>query len=177
MNYTKRFQVKPGARLSLARLDPGDTAGITDKERAKRELQHGIERLDDAQERLYAQNTWAVLIIFQAMDGAGKDGTIEHVMSGVNPQGVQVFSFKAPSSEELDHDYLWRAVKALPERGRIGIHNRSHYEEVVITRVHPGDPRTRSSSPPKLAARACGRAGTARFGTGSVTFTTTARSS
>jgi PPK2 family polyphosphate:nucleotide phosphotransferase len=137
MNYTKRFQVKPGARVSLARLDPGDTAGITSKVRAKRQLEHGIARLDDAQERLYAQNTWAVLLIFQAMDGAGKDGTIEHVMSGVNPQGVQVFSFKAPSPEELDHDYLWRAVKALPERGRIGIHNRSHYEEVVITRVHP----------------------------------------
>jgi PPK2 family polyphosphate:nucleotide phosphotransferase len=137
MNYTKRFQVKPGARFSLARLDPGDTAGITSKVRAKRLLEHGIARLDDAQERLYAQNTWAVLLIFQAMDGAGKDGTIEHVMSGVNPQGVQVFSFKAPSPEELDHDYLWRAVKALPERGRIGIHNRSHYEEVVIARVHP----------------------------------------
>jgi PPK2 family polyphosphate:nucleotide phosphotransferase len=136
MNYTRRYRVKPGSRLSLAALDPGDTGSIR-KIDAKRLLAESLERLSEAQERLYAQDTWSLLIIFQAMDGAGKDSTIKHVMSGVNPQGCQVFSFKAPSAEELDHDYLWRSVKALPERGRIGIHNRSYYEEVLVVRVHP----------------------------------------
>src|SRR5205823_14969593 len=106
-------------------------------DKARDQLTKGIERLEREQERLYAQNTWALLVIFQAMDAAGKDSTIKHVKSGVNPQGCQVFSFKAPSPEELDHDYLWRSVRALPERGRIGIHNRSYYEEVIVTRVHP----------------------------------------
>ena len=100
-------------------------------------LQDGVERLAELQDKLYAQDRWAVLLVFQAMDAAGKDGTIKHVMSGVNPQGCQVYSFKAPSAEELDHDFLWRTTKALPERGRIGIFNRSYYEEVLVVRVHP----------------------------------------
>ncbi|MEQ1756718.1 MAG: polyphosphate kinase 2 family protein [Vicinamibacterales bacterium] len=136
-NLTNRFRVMPRSRTSLAALDPCDTDGIS-KATAGDRLEKGIARLSDAQERLYALNTWSVLIIFQAPDAAGKDSTIKHVMSGVNPQGCQVFSFKAPSAEELDHDFLWRSAKALPERGRIGIHNRSYYEEVIVTRVHPG---------------------------------------
>jgi PPK2 family polyphosphate:nucleotide phosphotransferase len=136
MNFTKRFRVKPDGKVSLAHLDPDDTAGIS-KSVSEPRLAKGIARMSAAQERLYAINTWAVLIIFQARDAAGKDSTIKHVMSGVNPQGCQVFSFKAPSSEELDHDFLWRSSKALPERGRIGIHNRSYYEEAIVTRVHP----------------------------------------
>jgi PPK2 family polyphosphate:nucleotide phosphotransferase len=137
MDYRKRFRIAPGGKVSLNRLDPADTAGVRDKDKARDQLAKGIERLGREQERLYAQDTWALLVILQAMDTAGKDSTIKHVMSGVNPQGCQVFSFKAPSQEELDHDYLWRSVRALPERGRIGIHNRSHYEEVLVTRVHP----------------------------------------
>ena len=137
MNYRKRFRVAPDHRVSLSRMDPGDTAGVRDKDKARDQLVKGVERLERLQDRLYAQDTWAVLVIFQGMDAAGKDSTIKHVMSGVNPQGCQVFSFKAPSPEELDHDYLWRTVRALPERGRIGIHNRSYYEEVIVTRVHP----------------------------------------
>jgi PPK2 family polyphosphate:nucleotide phosphotransferase len=137
MNYTKRFRVEPGRRVTLGRLDTAATPGVRDRGRARKALDHGVERLADLQEKLYAQNTWALLIMFQAMDAAGKDSTIKHVMSGVNPQGCQVFSFKAPSKEELDHDYLWRSARAMPERGRIGIHNRSHYEEVIIARVHP----------------------------------------
>jgi PPK2 family polyphosphate:nucleotide phosphotransferase len=137
MNYRNRFRVAPGSHVFLTRMDPGDTAGVRDKDKARDQLARGIERLERLQDRLYAQDTWALLVIFQAMDAAGKDSTIKHVMSGVNPQGCQVFSFKAPSSEELDHDYLWRSVRALPERGRIGIHNRSYYEEVIVTRVHP----------------------------------------
>ena len=137
MNYRKRFRVKPGRRVSLHDLRPNDTGGLHDKVKARRLLAAGIERLAELQERLYAENKWALLVILQAMDAAGKDSTIKHVMSGVNPQGCQVFSFKAPSDEELDHDYLWRSIRALPERGRIGIHNRSYYEEVLVTRVHP----------------------------------------
>jgi PPK2 family polyphosphate:nucleotide phosphotransferase len=136
MNYLARFRVRPGSRVSLARLDPADMGGLR-KADAARQLARGIEALAAEQGRLYAQNTWAVLVVLQAMDAAGKDSTIKHVMSGVNPQGCQVFSFKAPSAEELDHDYLWRSAKALPERGCIGIHNRSYYEEVIVTRVHP----------------------------------------
>ncbi|MEZ5317708.1 MAG: polyphosphate kinase 2 family protein [Vicinamibacterales bacterium] len=136
MDFRQRYRVSPGHAHPLAKVDPGSTAGSS-KARAKRQLERGIERLAELQERLYASDTWSVLVIFQAMDAAGKDSTIKHVMSGVNPQGCQVFSFKAPSPEELDHDYLWRSVKALPERGRIGIHNRSYYEEVLVTRVHP----------------------------------------
>jgi PPK2 family polyphosphate:nucleotide phosphotransferase len=132
-----RYRVKPGGKFSLAQHDPADTFKIHDKQTAQRWLERGVEGLAKYQDMLYAQNTYALLVIFQAMDAAGKDSTIKHVMSGVNPQGVQVFSFKAPSHEERDHDYLWRSVKALPERGRIGIHNRSYYEEVLVARAHP----------------------------------------
>jgi len=131
-----RLVVAPGKKFSLKRHDP-DFAGSVGKKEAERLLQLGVEALAKEQEKLYAQNTHALLVIFQAMDAAGKDGTIKHVMSGVNPQGCEVYSFKAPSAEERDHDYLWRSMKALPERGRIGIHNRSYYEEVLVARVHP----------------------------------------
>jgi len=134
----RNMLVPPGKRIRLARdYDPAYTGNLVDKRHAARRLAQGVERLAEQQDRLYAQNTYSVLIVLQAMDAAGKDGTIKHVMSGVNPQGCQVFSFKAPSEEELDHDYLWRANKALPERGRIGIFNRSYYEEVLVARVHP----------------------------------------
>jgi PPK2 family polyphosphate:nucleotide phosphotransferase len=124
-------------RWSLSHHDPKSTGPFKDKRQAKDLLKEGVKQLARQQDRLYAQDTYGLLLIFQAMDAAGKDGTIKHVMSGVNPQGCQVFSFKAPSAEERDHDYLWRSMKALPERGRIGIHNRSYYEEVLVARVHP----------------------------------------
>jgi PPK2 family polyphosphate:nucleotide phosphotransferase len=133
---TRRFLVHPGRKLDLGRLDPGDARPFRGKNSATERLQRGIERMVELQEKLYAQDRWAVLLIFQGMDAAGKDSVIKHVMSGLNPQGTQVFSFKRPSDEELDHDYLWRTVKALPERGRIGIFNRSYYEEVLVVRVH-----------------------------------------
>ena len=132
----KELAVKPGTKVRLARHDPEWTGRIKDEAEAKTLLAKGVRELAKQQQLLYAQDTYAVLVIFQAMDAAGKDGTIRHVMSGVNPQGCQVYSFKAPSAEERDHTYLWRSMKALPERGRIGIHNRSYYEEVLITRVH-----------------------------------------
>ena len=126
------------ARFVLKDHDPGDTADLDmEKAEARVLLRHGIESLVKFQEKLYADDRWALLCCFQAMDAAGKDGAIKHVMSGVNPQGVQVTSFKAPGPEDLDHDFLWRIHKALPERGRIGIFNRSHYEEVLTVRVHP----------------------------------------
>ena len=131
------YRVDGGKRFRLHDYDPADTAGLDiEGKEAKEELDEGVEMLKDLQSRLYAQDRWSVLVIFQAMDAAGKDGTIKHVMSGVNPQGVQVSSFKQPSEEELDHDYLWRCAKRLPERGRIGIFNRSYYEEVLVVRVH-----------------------------------------
>ncbi len=134
----KQFRVDNPDKFRLSDFDPGDTCGIDlEKDEAKAMLADGVKRLAELQEVLYAQNQWSVLAIFQAMDAAGKDGAIKHVMSGVNPQGCQVHSFKAPSAEELDHDFLWRVAKALPERGRIGIFNRSHYEEVLVVRVHP----------------------------------------
>lgn len=129
--------VEPGATISLKDYDTRYTGEFKDKTEAKGKLQVDVERLGAYQNVLYAQNTYALLLIFQARDAAGKDSTIKHVMSGVNPQGCQVFSFKTPSAEELDHDYLWRSSKALPERGRIGIFNRSYYEEVLAVRVHP----------------------------------------
>ena len=134
----KAFRVTDGDRFRLKDVDPGDTLEFTseDKPRAKEALALGVDALAELQDMLYAQDRWAVLLVFQAMDAAGKDGAIKHVMSGVNPQGCQVFSFKAPSSEELDHDFLWRTTRCLPERGRIGIFNRSYYEEVLIVRVH-----------------------------------------
>jgi PPK2 family polyphosphate:nucleotide phosphotransferase len=129
------YRVVDGKGFRLSRIGTGDTRGLT-KAEAKTLLEKGIQRLAAMQDKLYAQDQWGVLLVFQAMDAAGKDGTIKHVMSGINPQGCQVTSFKAPSSEELDHDYLWRSSKALPERGRIGIFNRSYYEEVLVVRVH-----------------------------------------
>jgi PPK2 family polyphosphate:nucleotide phosphotransferase len=132
------FIVPPRAKISLHKdYNPAYKANYQHKTDARGKLKADIKRLANYQDILYAQNTYALLIIFQAMDAAGKDSTIKHVMSGVNPQGCQVFSFKAPSAEELDHDYLWRSMKALPERGRIGIFNRSYYEEVLVVRVHP----------------------------------------
>ncbi len=134
----KPFLVPANRPIQLCRdYDPGDKGGYADRAAAEAKLLAGIEELTSLQDVLYADNRFAVLVIFQAMDAAGKDGTIKHVMKGVNPQGCQVFSFKAPSAEELDHDYLWRSTKSLPERGRIGIFNRSYYEEVLIARVHP----------------------------------------
>jgi PPK2 family polyphosphate:nucleotide phosphotransferase len=133
----ERLVAPPGRKISLKRYDPEWTGRVRDKKKATEWLQQGVRELARHQDRLYAQDTYALLVILQAMDAAGKDGTIRHVMSGINPQGCQVFSFKAPSAEERDHDYLWRSSKALPERGRIGIHNRSYYEEVLVARVHP----------------------------------------
>jgi PPK2 family polyphosphate:nucleotide phosphotransferase len=134
--YAKPFRIEDGKKFRLKDIDPTDTRGIKSKARAQELMLRGIDRMRQLQDRLYAQDCWSVLLIFQAMDAAGKDGTIKHVMSGINPQGCQVFSFKAPSNEELDHDFLWRAVRALPERGRIGIFNRSYYEEVLVVKVH-----------------------------------------
>ena len=129
--------MRPDRALDLRRRDPADTSPFKAKDKAAGQLEHDLARLVALQEQLYAQDRWSVLLIFQAMDAAGKDSAIEHVMSGLNPQGTQVFSFKRPSDEELDHDYLWRTTRALPERGRIGIFNRSYYEEVLVVRVHP----------------------------------------
>jgi PPK2 family polyphosphate:nucleotide phosphotransferase len=136
---SRPFRVTNGNKFRLKDADPGDTLKFTseDKPRAKEALAIGIEALTQMQEKLYAEDKWAVLLIFQAMDAAGKDGAIKHVMSGVNPQGCQVFSFKSPSAEDLDHDYMWRCSKCLPNRGNIGIFNRSYYEETLVVRVHP----------------------------------------
>jgi PPK2 family polyphosphate:nucleotide phosphotransferase len=131
------YRITDGAKFRLSKIDPADVAGIDNKKQAQELLERGIVDLAEMQEKLYAQDRWGVLLIFQAMDAAGKDGTIKHVMSGINPQGCQVFSFKAPSPEDLDHDFLWRTTKCLPERGRIGIFNRSYYEEALVVRVHP----------------------------------------
>lgn len=134
----RRYRIDQPDKFRLADHDPADCCGLTiDKDDAKTLLKEGVERLAELQERLYADNRWSVLAVLQAMDAAGKDSLIKHVMSGVNPQGVQVVSFKQPSAEELDHNFLWRVARALPERGRIGIFNRSHYEEVLVVRVHP----------------------------------------
>jgi len=136
-SLTKRFRIDDPDKFRLSDCDPDDSGGLTkDKREAKAMLAEGIELLVGLQEKLYADDRWSVLIILQAMDAAGKDSVVEHVMSGVNPQGVQVHSFKQPSAEELDHDFLWRAAQRLPERGRIGIFNRSYYEEVLVVRVH-----------------------------------------
>src|ERR1700732_1232012 len=134
----KHLLVEPGRTISLRKdFDPKYSGGFKDKEGASAELKLNVERLASEQDVLYAGDTYALLLVFQALDAAGKDGTIKHVMSGVNPQGCEVSSFKAPSQEELDHDYLWRSAKRLPQRGRIGIFNRSYYEEVLVVRVHP----------------------------------------
>src|ERR1051325_213275 len=136
----KPFRISKGKAFRLKDVDPDDTLEFTkeaDKPRAKEALANGVTAMAEFQDRLYAQDRWAVLLIFPAMDAAGKDGAIKHVMSGVNPQGCQVYSFKSPSSEDLDHDYLWRCMKCLPNRGQIGIFNRSYYEELLVVRVHP----------------------------------------
>jgi len=138
--FAKPFRVTKGKDFRLKDVDPGDTLEFTKEEhksKAKEALATGVLALAELQDKLYAQDKWAVLLIFQAMDAAGKDGAIKHVMSGVNPQGCEVYSFKSPSSEDLDHDYLWRCIKCLPNRGHIGIFNRSYYEEVLVVRVHP----------------------------------------
>ncbi len=133
-----RYRVTSGKGFKLKHFDPGDTAGEEiNKDQGPALLAEGVARLSAMQELLYPHSSWSLLCVFQAMDAAGKDGTIKHVMSGVNPQGVQVTSFKAPGPEELGHDFLWRVMRRLPERGRIGIFNRSHYEEVLVVRVHP----------------------------------------
>jgi PPK2 family polyphosphate:nucleotide phosphotransferase len=136
--FTKPFRISDGKDFKLKHIDPADTLGLNseDKPKAQEALRNGVDLLSELQDKLYAQDRWSVLLIFQAMDAAGKDGAIKHVMSGINPQGCQVFSFKAPTSEELDHDFMWRCLKNLPERGRIGIFNRSYYEETLVVRVH-----------------------------------------
>jgi PPK2 family polyphosphate:nucleotide phosphotransferase len=136
MNH-EHILVPPGEKIRLKDFDPAFTGGFKNKAEATKKLKADVDKLAELQDVLYAQNTYSVLLIFQAMDAAGKDGAIKHVMSGINPQGCQVVSFKGPSAEELDHDFLWRCMKSLPERGRIGIFNRSYYEEVLVVRVHP----------------------------------------
>ena len=137
--FAKPFRITRGEEFRMKDVDPSDILSLKSetKPRAKEALAIGVEALADLQDKLYAQDKWAVLLIFQAMDAAGKDGTIKHVLSGVNPQGCQVYSFKSPSAEDLDHDYLWRCMKSLPNRGHIGIFNRSYYEETLVVRVHP----------------------------------------
>ena len=152
--FAKPFRVTNGKKFRLKDIDPGDTLrfGSEDKRRAREALAVGTQALAELQDKLYAQDKWAVLAIFQALDAAGKDGAIKHVMSGVNPQGCQVHSFKAPSAEDLDHDYLWRCMKCLPNRGHIGIFNRSYYEEVLAVRVHP-EFLAKQKLPPKLVGK------------------------
>jgi PPK2 family polyphosphate:nucleotide phosphotransferase len=151
--YVDPFRITKGKGFRLKDFDPGDTRGLQmDKGEAAELLQRGTAWLAEEQDMLYAQDRWSLLLVFQAMDAAGKDGTIKHVMSGVNPQGCQVVSFKQPSSEELDHDFMWRYVRHLPERGRIGIFNRSYYEEVLVVRVHP-EILQRQKLPPRLVGK------------------------
>ncbi len=152
--FVAPYRVTKGRKFRLKDFDPGDTCGLKSdqKDEAKAVLAQGIEWLAEEQDKLYAQDRWSVLLVFQALDAAGKDGTIKHVMSGVNPQGCQVYSFKQPSPEELDHDFLWRYVKCLPERGRIGIFNRSYYEEVLVVRVHEAI-LARQKLPPEVVGR------------------------
>src|SRR5678809_154152 len=137
--YAEAYRVTKGAKFQLKDVDPDDTLDFDSDEKAEAQeaLAEGVELLSKLQDKLYAQDRWAILIIFQAMDAAGKDSAIKHVMSGVNPQGCEVYSFKVPTTEDLDHDYLWRCTKRLPERGRIGIFNRSYYEETLVVRVLP----------------------------------------
>ncbi|MFL6597580.1 MAG: polyphosphate kinase 2 family protein [Chthoniobacterales bacterium] len=149
------FRISKGKNFRLKDVDPDDTLDFTkeeDKPKAKEALAMGVTALDELQDKLYAQDKWAVLLIFQAMDAAGKDGAIKHVMSGVNPQGCQVNSFKSPSAEDLDHDFLWRCMKHLPNRGQIGIFNRSYYEEVLVVRVHP-EFLAKQKMPPQLVGK------------------------
>src|SRR5207245_1545177 len=151
----KPFRISKGRDFRLKDVDPNETLEFTkeaDKPRAKEALATGVTALAELQDKLYAQDKWALLLIFQAMDAAGKDGAIKHVMSGVNPQGCEVYSFKSPSAEDLDHDYLWRCMKCLPNRGHIGIFNRSYYEEVLVVRVHP-EFLAKQKRPPRLVGK------------------------
>jgi PPK2 family polyphosphate:nucleotide phosphotransferase len=143
-DFVEPYRIVRGKGFRLKDFDPADTGSLSSeaKPQAKELLARGVKWLTEEQDKLYAQNQWSVLLVFQAMDAAGKDGTIKHVTSGLNPQGCQVYSFKQPSAEELDHDFLWRTTRCLPERGRIGIFNRSYYEEVLVVRVHPQYLRT-----------------------------------
>ena len=150
--FSKPYRVESGKGFRLKDFDPAATGHLRSKERAQELLEQSIREMAELQDKLYAQDRRAVLLIFQAMDAAGKDGAIKHVMSGVNPQGVEVFSFKSPSSEDLDHDYLWRCMKCLPNRGHIGIFNRSYYEEVLVVRVHP-EFLAKQKLPPKLMGK------------------------
>jgi PPK2 family polyphosphate:nucleotide phosphotransferase len=148
----KTFRVDNGKHFRLKDYDPASTGHVHSKEHAEEALQKGILRMTELQDKLYAQDRWSLLLIFQAMDAAGKDGAIKHVMSGVNPEGCQVYSFKAPSEVELQHDFLWRTTRDLPERGRIGIFNRSYYEEVLVVRVHP-EILKNEKTPPSLVSK------------------------
>ena len=148
----KTYRVESGKHFRLKDFDPADTAGWHSKEHAEEALRQGVLRTAESQNKLYAQDNWAVLLIFQAMDAAGKDGAISHVMSGVNPQGCQVYSFKVPTETELQHDFLWRTTCSLPERGHIGIFNRSYYEEVLVVRVHP-EILKNERTPPSLVGK------------------------
>ncbi|HXJ30412.1 MAG TPA: polyphosphate kinase 2 family protein [Gemmatimonadales bacterium] len=151
-DVARAFRVKDGDGFRLSRTDPAETLGFKSKDEVAETVARGVERLSALQEKLYAQDRWAVLLVFQALDAAGKDSTIKHVMSGVNPQGCQVYSFKAPSNEDLEHDFFWRAARCLPERGRIGIFNRSYYEEVLVVRVHP-EILAREKLPPAVVTK------------------------
>jgi len=148
----KAYRIDNGKHFQLKDFDPADTAHWTSKEHADEALQQDIAKMAELQDKLYAQDSWALLLIFQAMDAAGKDGAVKHVMSGVNPEGCQVYSFKAPSETELQHDFLWRTTRDLPERGHIGIFNRSYYEEVLIVRVHP-EVLKGQKNPPSLVTK------------------------
>ena len=151
-DFADRYKVTKGKGFRLKDWKSADTDGFADKAQAEKVLAEGVDRLAKLQDKLYADDQWSLLLIFQAMDAAGKDGTIKHVMSGINPQGCQVYSFKSPSAEELDHDFLWRTTRCLPERGRIGIFNRSYYEEVLVVKVHP-EYLARQRMPPKLETK------------------------
>src|SRR5689334_7552752 len=150
--FSKPYRVESGKGFRLKDFDPAATGHPHSKEHAQELLEQSIREMAELQDRLYAQDRWGVLLIFQAMDAAGKDGAIKHVMSGVNPQGCQVYSFKAPSSEDLNHDFLWRTTKCLPERGHIGIFNRSYYEETLVVRVHPNI-LAAQKTPPSLVGK------------------------
>ena len=152
--FSRPYAVTDGRKFRLRDVDPGDTGALRsgDKERAQEALQTGIQALAKLQDMLYAQDRWALLLVFQAMDAAGKDGAIKHVMSGVNPQGCQVTAFKTPTADDLDHDFLWRCLRNLPERGRIGIFNRSYYEEVLVVKVHP-ELLEKQKLPPQLVGK------------------------
>jgi len=149
----EKFRVDSGKHFRLKDYDPADTGHWKSKEHAEAAVQEGVARTAELQDKLYAQNNWALLLIFQAMDAAGKDGAIKHVMSGVNPQGCEVHSFKVPSEEELQHDCLWRSYRVLPERGHIGVFNRSYYEEVLVVRVHPEILKTQRTPPSLVTDR------------------------